>query len=117
MQFLFQPLKSVKTAKFEKPQIKEPAFPEPKTLTDTLLQVLSAPNIASKESVVRSYDHEVKGNTALKPLHGDFGGPNDAAIIKPLDNSWKGISISCGMNPNYGKSTLITWQPQQSTKP
>jgi phosphoribosylformylglycinamidine synthase len=68
-----------------------------------LLQLLSAPNIASKESIVRTYDHEVKGNTALKPLHGEHAGPNDAAIIKPLDNSWKGIAISCGMNPNYGK--------------
>ena len=78
-------------------------FPEPENLTETLLQLLSSPNIASKESVVRTYDHEVKGNTALKPLQGEYGGPNDAAVIKPLDNSWKGIVISCGMNPNYGK--------------
>jgi phosphoribosylformylglycinamidine synthase II len=103
MQFLFQPLKSVKTATCEKLNLTEPTFPEPKNLTQSLLQLLSAPNIASKESVVRSYDHEVKGNTTLKPLHGDYAGPNDASIIKPLDNSWKGVSISCGMNPNYGK--------------
>jgi phosphoribosylformylglycinamidine synthase len=81
----------------------EPSFSEPKNLTETLLQVLSSPNVASKESVIRTYDHEVKGNTALKPLHGEYGGPNDAAIIKPLKDSWKGIAISCGMNPNYGK--------------
>jgi phosphoribosylformylglycinamidine synthase II len=103
MQFLFQPLKSVKIATFEKINLNETVFPEPKNLTQTLLSLLSAPNIASKESVVRSYDHEVKGNTTLKPLHGEYAGPNDASIIKPLDNSWKGISISCGMNPNYGK--------------
>jgi phosphoribosylformylglycinamidine synthase len=103
MQFLFQPLKSVKTATFQKINLKEPVFPEPENLTQSLMSLLSAPNIASKESVVRSYDHEVKGNTALKPLHGEYGGPNDAAVIKPLDNSWKGISISCGMNPNYGR--------------
>jgi phosphoribosylformylglycinamidine synthase II len=103
MQFLFQPLKSVKTATYEKISLKEPSFPEPRNLTQILLQLLSAPNIASKESVVRSYDHEVKGNTALKPLQGVYGGPNDASIIKPLDNSWKGVSISCGMNPNFGK--------------
>ena len=65
--------------------------------------MLSAPNIASKESVVRSYDHEVKGNTTLKPLQGEYAGPNDASILKPLDNSWKGVAICCGMNPNYGK--------------
>jgi phosphoribosylformylglycinamidine synthase len=45
----------------------------------------------------------VKGKTVLKPLHGEYGGPNDAAVIKPIEDSWKGIAISCGMNPNYGK--------------
>jgi phosphoribosylformylglycinamidine (FGAM) synthase-like enzyme len=103
MSFLFKPLESMKTATFKTVTLEEPTFPEPKNLTETLLQLLSAPNIASKESVVRTYDHEVKGNTALKPLHGEHAGPNDAAVIKPLDNSWKGIAISCGMNPNYGK--------------
>ena len=82
MQFLFQPIKSAKTATFEKINLKEPYFPEPKNLTEILLQLLSAPNIASKESVVRSYDHEVKGNTTLKPLQGEYAGPNDASIIK-----------------------------------
>ncbi|MCW4010987.1 MAG: phosphoribosylformylglycinamidine synthase subunit PurL [Candidatus Bathyarchaeota archaeon] len=103
MQFLFQPLTSVKTAKIEKSRLREPVFPEPADHAQTLMQLLGAPNIASKESVVRSYDHEVKGNTALKPLQGNYGGPNDAAIIKPLDGSWRGLAISCGMNPNYGK--------------
>jgi phosphoribosylformylglycinamidine synthase II len=103
MQFLFTAPKSMKVARFETTALTEPSFPEPKNLTQTLMQLLAAPNIASKESVVCSYDHEVKGNTALKPLHGDYGGPNDAAILKPLNNSWKGVSISCGMNPNYGK--------------
>jgi phosphoribosylformylglycinamidine synthase II len=103
MNFLFQPLESVKTATLETPNLTEPTFAEPKNLTEILFKLLSAPNIASKESVVRSYDHEVKGNTTLKPLQGYLAGPNDAAIIKPLDNSWRGVSISCGMNPNYGK--------------
>jgi phosphoribosylformylglycinamidine synthase II len=103
MQFLFAPPKSLKTATYENVNLEEPHFSEPENLTETLLQLMAAPNIASKESVVRTYDHEVKGNTALKPLHGEYAGPNDAAIIKPLDDSWKGIAISCGMNPNYGK--------------
>jgi len=103
MSFLFEPPKSLKTATYENVEFEEPTFPEPEDLTETLLQLLSAPNIASKERVVRTYDHEVKGNTALKPLQGDYGGPNDAAVIKPLESSWKGIVTSCGMNPNYGK--------------
>ena len=103
MAFLFNPCKSMKTAIIEKQNFTEPEFPEPKDLTQTLMQLLSAPNIASKESVIRTYDHEVKGNTALKPLQGEYAGPNDAAVLKPLSDSWKGLAISCGMNPNYGK--------------
>jgi len=101
--FLFGPPKTVKTAKYEMVNGEEPEFPVPQSLTETLLQLLSSPNIASKESVVRTYDHEVKGNTVLKPLQGENSGPNDAAVLKPLNDSWKGIAISCGMNPNYGK--------------
>jgi phosphoribosylformylglycinamidine synthase len=103
MFFLFEPPESVKIATYENARFEEPSFPEPENLTETLLQLLSSPNITSKESVIRTYDHEVKGNTALKPLQGEYGGPNDAAVIKPLENSWKGVTISCGMNPNYGK--------------
>jgi len=101
--FLFQPPKAVRIAEYKPIDFTEPEFPKPENLTEALMQLLSSPNIASKESVIRTYDHEVKGNTVLKPLHGEYGGPNDAAIIKPLNGSWKGIAVSCGMNPNYGK--------------
>ena len=101
--FLFAPPKAAKTAVSESVVLVEPDFAEPELLTETLFRLLASPNIASKESVVRTYDHEVKGNTVLKPLQGENGGPNDAAILKPLNDSWKGIAISCGMNPNYGK--------------
>ncbi len=103
MAFLFNPCKSMKTATIENQSFIEPEFSEPENLTETLLQLLAAPNIASKESVIRTYDHEVKGNTTLKPLQGEYAGPNDAAVLKPLNDSWKGLAISCGMNPNYGK--------------
>lgn len=103
MEFLFNPCESTKKATIEKLNLTEPEFSEPTNLNETLMQLLSAPNIASKETVIRTYDHEVKGNTALKPLQGKNAGPNDAAVLKPLENSWKGLAISCGMNPNYGK--------------
>lgn len=101
--FLFEPPKIVRKADCKPVILEEPNFPEPKNLTEMLLHLLSSPNIASKESVIRSYDHEVKGSTVLKPLQGVNAGPNDAAIIKPLENSWKGIVLSCGMYPEYGK--------------
>jgi phosphoribosylformylglycinamidine synthase len=86
-----------------KPTITEnPVFPQPLDLTNTLIKLLGQPNIASREAVIRTYDHEVLGNTVLKPLQGRFSGPNDAAVIKPLAQSWKGIVISCGMKPRFG---------------
>jgi phosphoribosylformylglycinamidine synthase II len=103
MEFMFNPCQSSKVAIIKNNIFEEPEFSEPTDLTEILIRLLSAPNIASKESVIRTYDHEVKGNTLLKPLQGDYAGPNDAAVVKPLDDSFKGLTISCGMNPNYGK--------------
>jgi len=101
--FVFDPPKFVGATEWQPPKLEEPSFPEPTDLTKELFWLLSLPNIASKESVIRTYDHEVKGNTALKPLQSKYGGPNDAAVLKPLADSWKGVVISCGMNTNYGK--------------
>jgi phosphoribosylformylglycinamidine synthase len=101
--FLFKPPRTVRIAKYESPEFEEPDFPEPSNLAEVLKLLLSSPNIASKESVVRIYDHEVKGNTVIKPLQGIYAGPNDAAVLKPLSDSWKGIVLSCGINPSYGK--------------
>ena len=103
MEFMFQPPRIEREAKFEKAVFEEPRFPEPKNPTEILLRLLSSPNVASKEAVIRSYDHEVKGNTALKPLQGEHAGPNDAAVLKPLDDSWKGLALSCGICPPFGK--------------
>jgi phosphoribosylformylglycinamidine synthase len=77
------------------------------SLNPTLLALLRHPNIASKEDVVRRYDHEVQGATVLKPLVGRSGnGPSDAAVLQPLiENSQSkvGIVLSNGINPLYGK--------------
>src|SRR5205807_5743327 len=71
----------------------------------TLLALLAHPTIASKEEVLRRYDHEVQGATALKPLVGRAGnGPGDAAVLQPLldEDSTAGIVIFNGVNPLYG---------------
>ena len=74
MEFLFNPCESIKIATIETPKLTEPEFAEPKDLTETLLQLLAAPNIASKESVIRTYDHEVKGNTTTQTIAGRLCG-------------------------------------------
>jgi len=101
--FLFSPPLPEREAKLEEKKLKEPKIPAPKDLGRVLLRLLSSPNIASRESVVRTYDHEVQGGTVIKPLHGKYGGPNDAAVIKPLPDSKRGIVISCGIKPRYGR--------------
>ncbi len=84
-------------------EYEEPAFPEPADLNESLLRILGAWNICSKEWVIRQYDHEVQGCSVLKPLVGTGNdGPGDAAIIRPILNSSKGLIISCGINPKYG---------------
>jgi phosphoribosylformylglycinamidine synthase len=101
--FLFQPPSAKRRATYKPSALKEPSLKESADLAAVILKLLSSPDIASRESVVRTYDHEVKGNTVLKPLQGKWAGPNDAAVLKPLSNSWMGIAVSCGMNPSYGK--------------
>lgn len=73
--------------------------------TPTLLALLRHPSIASKEEVVRRYDHEVQGATVLKPLVGRAGnGPGDAAVLHPIldEATDAGIILSNGVNPLYG---------------
>src|SRR5205823_4759964 len=88
------------------PDLSSPA-PTTSPYTDTLLSLLSHPTIASKESIVRRYDHEVQGATVLKPLVGKAGnGPGDAAVLQPFQNVGEGLSgiiLSNGINPLYGK--------------
>jgi phosphoribosylformylglycinamidine synthase II len=68
-----------------------------------LLDVLGSLNVASKEWVIRQYDHEVQGGSVVKPLVGpQCDGPSDAAVIRPRIESRRGLVISCGMNPHYG---------------
>jgi len=101
--FLVHPPKLIRKAIWISPKYEEPQFPEPNDLNEELLKLLASPNVASKESVIRTYDHEVQGNVALKPLQGLYSGPNDAVIIKPLDNSWKGVVVSIGIKPWYSR--------------
>ncbi|MEK6975398.1 MAG: phosphoribosylformylglycinamidine synthase subunit PurL [Candidatus Thermoplasmatota archaeon] len=75
----------------------------PADLNPILLGMMAHPNVMSKEWVIRQYDHEVRAGTVLKPLQGVIGheGPGDAAVLKPVKESNKGLAISSDVNPNY----------------
>ena len=71
--------------------------------TDTLSQILGSLNVASKHWVIRQYDHEVQGGSVIKPLVGVANdGPSDAAVVRPVLASQRGVVVACGMNPHYG---------------
>lgn len=78
-------------------------FPEAAAPGETLKRLLGSPNIASKEWVIRQYDHEVQGQSVLKPLQGPGrDGPGDGVAFTPRYDSDRAIVIGCGMNPCYG---------------
>ena len=82
--------------------IPNPQSPIP-AYAGTLEKILGSLNVCSKEWIVRQYDHEVQGGSVLKPLVGvENDGPGDAAVLRPVLDSRRGIAISCGMNPRYG---------------
>lgn len=73
--------------------------------SDALRKLLAHPNIASKASVIRIYDHEVQGGTVVKPLTGvNEDGPSDGCVLKPLGaKNRAGVVIASGINSEYGK--------------
>jgi phosphoribosylformylglycinamidine synthase subunit PurSL len=81
----------------------DPGCPPVKDAARTLFALLSMPDVASKEWIVRQYDHEVQGTSVVKPLVGVRGdGPGDAAVLQPLADSRRGIALGCGASPRYG---------------
>ncbi len=101
-EFLYEkrPKKHLK-AIFKKREFPEPQIPEDLDYNQELLKLLSSFNIASKEKIISQYDHEVKALSVLKPLMKIFKSPQDSSVIRISLDSWKGIALSCGINPFY----------------
>jgi phosphoribosylformylglycinamidine synthase II len=75
----------------------------PPSIGKALRAILASPNVASKEWIIRQYDHEVQGGSALKPLQGvEEDGPGDGVAFAPRHGSARAIVIGCGMNPLLG---------------
>ncbi|PIQ89775.1 MAG: phosphoribosylformylglycinamidine synthase subunit PurL, partial [Candidatus Omnitrophica bacterium CG11_big_fil_rev_8_21_14_0_20_42_13] len=84
-------------------KLTNPRIKDKSNLGADLKAVLSDYNVASKEWIIRQYDHEVQGSSVLKPLTGiDNDGPSDASVVRPVFSSLKGLAVSCGINPRYG---------------
>lgn len=94
----------MRKATWTKPAYADPGAPAARDHEGVLLRLLAMPDIASKEWILRQYDHEVQGRSVLKPLVGArMDGPGDAAVLQPLPSSRKGIALACGASPRYGE--------------
>ncbi len=90
------------TAKWEPEIHHEPIFPAKPDLGKELKNILSRLNVCSKEYVVRQYDHEVQGGSVVKPLTGQVNdGPSDAAVHRPVLDTYEGLVIAHGIAPRY----------------
>ncbi len=85
------------------PQRQETPLGDPGSLKSLLLKVLADPVVASKESLVRQYDHEVQARSVVKPFCGEKAdGPTDGAVLRMVPWSPKGLTITHGVCPRYG---------------
>jgi phosphoribosylformylglycinamidine synthase len=79
---------------------------EDRNFTDTLLELLSSPNLSSKEWVYRQYDHMVRTNSVVLP-------GADAAVVR-IKETRKALAIAldgngryCAANPREGAKLLV----------
>ncbi len=103
MKFLHDGLpKFTRIASWQTPSFVEPELAEKADYNTELNAMFSDFNVASKEWVIRQYDHEVQGGSAIKPLVGaENDGPGDASVVRPLINKEKGVALGCGICPQY----------------
>jgi phosphoribosylformylglycinamidine synthase len=99
---------------WQRPRLTEPPPEQRPDLGQRLLELLAAPDIRSKEQVIRRYDHEVQGGTVGRPLCGLVNaGPADAAVLVPLEahqahdpqpgsGPLRGLALSVGICPRLG---------------
>ncbi len=91
-------------AEWQPPQRDNGLPEEPSDLGEMLHRILARPNVCSKESVIRQYDHEVQGGSVIKPLTGiENDGPSDAGVLRPVLDTLEGIAIANGICPKYSE--------------
>ena len=80
---------------------------EPKDYNKTMMELLTSPNLCSKEWIYKQYDHMVRTCTVVKP-------GSDAAVLR-IRGSKKGIALTvdcnsryCFLDPRVGSAIAVT---------
>ncbi|MNK06214.1 Phosphoribosylformylglycinamidine synthase 2 [compost metagenome] len=75
------------------------------SVVTALKKVMGSPNVASREPLVRYYDHEVQGATRVKPYAGSSQqGANDAGVIDLSvhgGEAGNAVAVSNGLCPQF----------------
>ncbi|MBB3663001.1 MULTISPECIES: phosphoribosylformylglycinamidine synthase subunit PurL [Prauserella salsuginis group] len=66
----------------------------PDELRDTLLRLVSSPDLASRDWVTQQYDRYVRGNTVLAQ-------PADSGMIRVDESTSRGVAVSTDCNSRY----------------
>lgn len=74
-----------------------------KDLTPVMSEMLKRLNTTSYEFISSQYDHEVQANSVIKPLQGRGRVNGDAAVIRPILDSERGVVLSSVLNPTYSE--------------
>jgi len=90
------------TAELPTPYRGAATAPECADPTAVLLQLLAHPNIASKEHVVRRYDHEIRGASVVRPLVGVAHDAHADGTVLAAPADAHGIALGIGVNPWFG---------------
>jgi phosphoribosylformylglycinamidine synthase len=102
MDFIFNLVPATKKAVWINKKEKQHTLEEKDSYNQDLLRMLSAPGIASKDWILREYDHEVQAGSVIKTLAGiETICVNDAAVVRPDLESRKCVAIGLGINPFY----------------
>jgi phosphoribosylformylglycinamidine synthase len=67
-----------------------------------LVELLGLPDVASKEWIIRQYDHEVQGCSVVKPLLGPGAGPADGTVVRGVLGRDRGIVLGVGLRHRLG---------------
>ncbi|MBU1500016.1 phosphoribosylamine--glycine ligase [Patescibacteria group bacterium] len=104
MEFLHNglPVRPMKTTPI-KSSFKNPLIPQLKNLNQILLSMFSRLNITSFEFISKQYDHEVQGNSVIKPLQGKGRVNGETTVVKPVFDSSHAVAISQGLYPSYSE--------------
>ncbi|MCL1864631.1 MAG: AIR synthase-related protein [Spirochaetes bacterium] len=76
-------------------------FNEPEDYNEVFHDMIARLNICSFEFISTQYDHEVQGNSVIKPIQGKGRVNSNVSVIRPLLDSWKGVVLSQGLYPSY----------------